>query len=48
MAKKDETDYYRAKLDEELAKAYGEKIYKSFSERYEFLADFDYSKGKWK
>lgn len=46
--KEDETDYYRAKLDEELAKAYGEKIYKSFSKRYEFLAEFDYSKGKWK
>ena len=46
--KDDETDYYRAKLDAALAEAYGEEMHDSFLKRYEFLPDFDYSKGKWK
>lgn len=46
--KDDETDYYRAKLDEALAQAYGEKLHDSFLERYEFAPEFDYMKGKWK
>ena len=46
--KDDETDYYRAKLDAALADAYGEEMHDSFLKRYEFLPDFDYSKGKWK
>ena len=46
--KDDETDYYRAKLDEALANAYGEGLHDSFMERYEFAYEFDYTKGKWK
>jgi hypothetical protein len=46
--KNDETDYYRAKLDEALAEAYGEEMHDSFLKRYEFAPEFDYMKGKWK
>lgn len=46
--KDDETDYYRAKMDEALEKAYGEKLHDSFLERYEFAPEFDYKKGRWK
>lgn len=46
--KDDETDYYRAKLDEALANAYGEKLHDSFHRRYEYAPEFDYMKGKWK
>lgn len=47
----DETDYYRAKLDEALAEVYGEGLKDtlySFEKRYEFAPEFDYTKGKWK
>lgn len=44
----DETDYYRAKLDDALAEAYGESLHDSFLKRYEFAPEFDYMKGKWK
>lgn len=44
----DETDYYRAKMDERLAKIYGEGMHNTFHERYEFCKEFDYMKGKWK
>lgn len=44
----DDTDYYRAKLDEALAEAYGEGLHDSFHKRYEFAPEFDYTKGKWK
>lgn len=44
----DETDYYRAKLDEALAQAYGDSLHDSFLERYEFAPEYDYKKGKWK
>lgn len=44
----DETDYYRAKLDEALAQAYGEGLKNSFLERYDFAPEYDYTKGKWK
>ena len=44
----DETDYYRAKLDEALAEAYGDGLADSFSKRYEYAPDYDYKKGKWK
>ena len=44
----DETDYYRAKLDDCLACAYGEELHDSFLKRYEFFPEYDYSKGKWK
>ena len=46
--KKDETDYYRSKLDEALAEAYGKELHDSFLKRYEFAPEFDYVKGKWK
>lgn len=46
--KNDETDYYRAKLDDALADAYGERLHNSFLERYEFAPEFDYTKGRWK
>lgn len=46
--KDDETDYYRAKLDEALAQAYGESLHDSFLKRYEYAPEFDYVKGKWK
>lgn len=46
--KDDETDYYRAKLDEALARIYGEKLHDSFLVRYEFAPEFDYNKGRWK
>ena len=46
--KDDETDYYRAKLDEALAEAYGDDLHDSFLKRYEFAPEYDYSKGKWK
>lgn len=44
----DETDYYRTKMDEKLAKIYGEGMHDTFHERYEFCKEFDYMKGKWK
>ena len=44
----DETDYYRVKIDEYLAKIYGEGLLDTFGQRYEFCPDFDYKKGKWK
>lgn len=46
--KDDETDYYRAKLDEALAEAYGANLHNSFQERYDAAPEFDYVKGKWK
>ena len=46
--KDDETDYYRSKLDDALAEAYGESLHDSFLQRYEFAPEFDYMKGKWK
>jgi hypothetical protein len=44
----DDTDYYRAKLDDALAEAYGEGLHDSFLKRYEYMPEFDYVKGKWK
>lgn len=44
----DETDYYRAKLDELLTKAYGTDLIDTFDKRYEYCCDYDYKKGKWK
>lgn len=46
--KDDETDYYRAKLDDCLAYAYGEELHDSFLKRYEFAPEFDYTKGRWR
>lgn len=43
-----EADYYRAKLDEALADAFGPDLHDSFLKRYEYAAEFDYQKGKWK
>lgn len=46
--KNDETDYYRAKLDDALAEAYGEGMHNTFLQRYDSAPEFDYVKGKWK
>ena len=46
--KHDETDYYRAKMDEALAEAYGDDLHDSFLKRYECAPEFDYMKGKWR
>ena len=46
--KDDETNYYRAKLDDALARAYGEGMHNTFLQRYEFAPEYDYMKGKWK
>lgn len=46
--KHDDTDYYRDKLDNALAEAYGEKLHDSFLQRYEYAPEFDYVKGRWK
>ena len=46
--KDDETDYYQKKLDDALARAYGESLHDSFYQRYEFAPTYDYMKGKWK
>lgn len=43
-----ETDYFRAKLDEALADAYGDKLHDTFMVRYEFLPEFDYETRRWK
>ena len=45
--KNDETDYYRAKLDDALAEAYGEDLHDSFLERYPHAPKFDYVRGRW-
>ena len=44
----DETDYYRAKLDDALAQAYGEALHDSFLERYQYAPEFCYKTGRWK
>lgn len=46
--KDDETDYYRAKLDQALAEAYGEGMHDTFLKRYEFAPEYCYKTGKWK
>lgn len=46
--KDDETDYYRAKLDEALAEAYGDSLADSFLKRYEYAPEFCYKTGRWK
>lgn len=46
--KNDETDYYRAKLDDALAEVYGDGMHDSFLSRYEFAPEFDYNTGRWK
>lgn len=46
--KDDETDYYRAKLDDALADAYGEGMHNTFLERYEFAPTYNYNTGRWK
>lgn len=43
----DETDYYRAKLDDRLAEIYGESLHDTFNERYEFCTEYNYFTGKW-
>lgn len=43
----DETDYYRAKMDDALAEAYGDGMKNTFLERYEFAPEFNYNTGRW-
>lgn len=43
-----ETDYYRAKLDDQLSKIYGEELHDTFGKRYELCPEFDYRTGKMK
>lgn len=44
----DETDYYRAKLDEALADALGQELHDSFLDRYEYAPEFNYNTGRWR
>lgn len=44
----DETDYYRAKMDDRLCDIYGQGMHDTFLQRYDFCTEFDYKKGKWK
>lgn len=46
--KDDETDYYRTKLDDALAEAYGKGMHDTFQQRYPYAPEYDYMKGKWK
>ena len=46
--KRDDTDYYRAKLDAALSDAYGVELHDSFERRYEYSPEYNYTKGKWK
>ena len=45
--KTDETDYYRAKLDDGLRAVHGDGV-PPFEERYEFAPEYDYRTGRWK
>jgi hypothetical protein len=45
--KDDETDYYRAKMDEALQKISPNTIDK-FTDRYDYTPEYDYMKGRWK
>ena len=44
--KNDETDYYRAKLDEALEEVYGEDLHDSFLKRYQFAPEYNYNTGR--
>ena len=44
----DETDYYRAKLDQSLSKAFNRQLKDTFDKRYEYCSDFDYVRGRWR
>lgn len=46
--KVDETEYYRVKMDDLLAKIYGDDLHDTFTKRYEYCKEFDYTKGRWK
>lgn len=46
--KSDDADYYQVKMDEALAKIYGDKLADSFYQRYEFMPEFCYKTGRWK
>ena len=43
----DETDYYRVKMDQKLAKIYGDGMMDTFNKRYEYCTEFNYKTGKW-
>ena len=44
----DETDYYRAKMDERLCSIYGPGMHDTILQRYDFCTEFAYKKGKLK
>lgn len=46
--KHDETDYYRSKMDDALAEAYGGVLRDTFLERYPYAPEYNYKTGKWK
>ena len=46
--KDDETDYYRTKLDDALAQAYGEGLHDTFLKRYDVAPEYNYNTGRWK
>ena len=41
-----ETDYFRAKLDEQLSRIYGEDLHDTFMKRYEICREVQYKNGK--
>jgi hypothetical protein len=45
--KDDEADYYRVKLDQNLARIYGNGMHDTFSQRYQYCKDFNYKTGRW-
>lgn len=45
--KDDEADYWQVKMDEILAKIYGEGMHDTFRTRYEYCKEFNYNTGKW-
>ena len=45
--KDDETDYYRAKMDEALGRIYGDGMHDTFLKRYEFAPEQNYTTGRW-
>lgn len=45
--KSDEADYYQVKMDEALAKVYGDRLADSFYQRYEFAPEYNYKTGRW-
>ena len=43
-----DADYYQKKMDDSLVLIYGDDLADSFYQRYQFMSEFDYTKGRWK